>query len=1094
MALKSRYDPKRGRLGDDIINAAFALDEEFPFFGSMEEGDTVIEEESDAEDEDAVKYDRRHASKGGEVVEGKEFKGGQFTPGGGASQDAPEMLGKLQETGGFTYTGGQKKFQNIGEKGYSVSPYPERSVILDRAPTVAEVREFMLANKDLLQKEGHAVGAWHDTESGKTYLDVAIVTEDRDEAERLGKEHNQKSIFDFATGSTIDTGGTGEAPSDSPGHGSDGRGDSGGSQEPDIEGVEGDGSEENPYQVGTDTELAAVLLADGNHVELDQPEELSSLLDEIREYAANRKSLGQNVPRLDMCKVSLPGTNLFCQDNKDIPRIQMPQLSKVEDEFVDYLERKGFGVKETNVKASKLRASQNEIDGEKLAGLVAKGKKALQRKRIFVTKDNYILDGHHHWAALTVLGADKGKDLDIKVYQIDMKIGRALHEANKFVDANDVPHSYRRWDRPWKYAAKSFAPKGYTKDHPLMIGGKPYIGGQWIPEKVLKSLPKDEVAGLKEKGVYFYEPEEGEEDDEKSDYEKSKLEEQLEEEASILGKPEEEILEDDKKAKLLEQLELNVSTSALMKWMGKNGWTAAEAAKVLDELGLPFKKGTLSAQIHIGKTGKEGYGKAADLSEKQSHILFQLKEGEFTATLEEVEPEETAPEVHEGEDILPKSLSELTADKKLGGSGDAALYTDKDGNKFVVKSERKGSEGQIEQEVAVDNIYRAMGFNTPASKVIDGKKVSAFVDGLPLGLIGGNIGEEMQKGFVLDALLGNWDVVGQNKDNVLVTDSKVYRIDNGGSLNYRAQGSSKGSLWNYKVSELESMRDPSINPTAASVYKGITASQIKKQIATILKNKEKILDLAPAKQKQMLSDRMQYLDQWSKEHVQAKKDKKTGTHTYEFKIGEKDYALTISTAIQKFVKLKYGGAPAINPGLPDWSREIYKTMKNKEASSIKAYTGNDYKQINQYLWEKSNPNLPTKKTTDESVKKKICAIQKAFRKLSKMPDGEPVTVYRRAYDPGGKLFAAMQAAAAKGEKAPDNVVKLKGFTSASTEKSYANSSGLTLTIIAKKGIDVSPIGKYGKNEGEILLPHNQRYRILKTWMEGGSPRAMLEQL
>jgi hypothetical protein len=42
-----------------------------------------------------------------------------------------------------------------------------------------------------------------------------------------------------------------------------------------------------------------------------------------------------------------------------------------------------------------------------------------------------------------------------------------------------------------------------------------------------------------------------------------------------------------------------------------------------------------------------------------------------------------------------------------------------------------------------------------------------------------------------DALLANWDVVGLNQDNVLWHDGEPIRVDQGGTLEYRAQGQTK---------------------------------------------------------------------------------------------------------------------------------------------------------------------------------------------------------------------------------------------------------------------------------------------------------------
>lgn len=121
------------------------------------------------------------------------------------------MLSRLKANGGFTYIQGQKKYRDVGQEGYGVSRYPERSKIFKRKVTIADVRSYMASNKDLLEKPNHAVGAWFDRDSKETYLDVAVVIKGKYHAVKLGRKYNQIKIFEFKTGSEISTGGTGKA-------------------------------------------------------------------------------------------------------------------------------------------------------------------------------------------------------------------------------------------------------------------------------------------------------------------------------------------------------------------------------------------------------------------------------------------------------------------------------------------------------------------------------------------------------------------------------------------------------------------------------------------------------------------------------------------------------------------------------------------------------------------------------------------------------------------------------------------------------------------------------------------------------------------
>jgi hypothetical protein len=87
--------------------------------------------------------------------------------------------------------------------------------------------------------------------------------------------------------------------------------------------------------------------------------------------------------------------------------------------------------------------------------------------------------------------------------------------------------------------------------------------------------------------------------------------------------------------------------------------------------------------------------------------------------------------------------------------------------------------------------------------------------------------------FLLDVLLANWDVVGLEFDNILCraggivkstaqtpTDrnARVWRVDNGGALFYRAQGTPKTKENLENVTELDTFLDPRMN-TYAQIFK-----------------------------------------------------------------------------------------------------------------------------------------------------------------------------------------------------------------------------------------------------------------------------------
>lgn len=165
--------------------------------------------------------------------------------------------------------------------------------------------------------------------------------------------------------------------------------------------------------------------------------------------------------------------------------------------------------------------------------------------------------------------------------------------------------------------------------------------------------------------------------------------------------------------------------------------------------------------------------------------------------------------------------------ERLGGSTGAQLATDSSGKKWVVK--KGASPEHVRAEHQADEIYRALGFDVPAGAIFETKdgpvKVTEFLEGAKtLGNLSGaqraEANRKLQDGLAVDAVLGNWDVIGMGADNVMVApDGRVFRIDNGGSMEFRAQGGIKqGNEWNDYPTEIFSMRNATQNSSAAGSF------------------------------------------------------------------------------------------------------------------------------------------------------------------------------------------------------------------------------------------------------------------------------------
>jgi hypothetical protein len=90
-----------------------------------------------------------------------------------------------------------------GQKLFSVSIYPERTVELWTPPTWQQFFSFALANADLLLKPAHALGSFFDDWKLEHVIDVVVLTSDRDAALALGLAR-QVSIYDLLVRRVID--------------------------------------------------------------------------------------------------------------------------------------------------------------------------------------------------------------------------------------------------------------------------------------------------------------------------------------------------------------------------------------------------------------------------------------------------------------------------------------------------------------------------------------------------------------------------------------------------------------------------------------------------------------------------------------------------------------------------------------------------------------------------------------------------------------------------------------------------------------------------------------------------------------------------
>lgn len=185
----------------------------------------------------------------------------------------------------------------------------------------------------------------------------------------------------------------------------------------------------------------------------------------LKIIADDARQKGEQAPRYNLCELNVAHSpHLFCKLNRGIERISMPQLKgrpipgsqadllprdeqnevDASQEFANYLRtKKGYKISSEQVPAVQLQATQNELVGSKVAGIwyamedpTTDVYKNITNSPLFISQDNYIVDGHHRWAASVAHGIGQGnlEKVRMKVERVHAPIDQLVNDANEFAE------------------------------------------------------------------------------------------------------------------------------------------------------------------------------------------------------------------------------------------------------------------------------------------------------------------------------------------------------------------------------------------------------------------------------------------------------------------------------------------------------------------------------------------------------------------------------------------------------------------------------------------------------------------------------------
>lgn len=172
------------------------------------------------------------------------------------------------------------------------------------------------------------------------------------------------------------------------------------------------------------------------------------------------------------------------------------------------------------------------------------------------------------------------------------------------------------------------------------------------------------------------------------------------------------------------------------------------------------------------------------------------------------------------------------------GNNEGGWYEDSEtGERLYVKFYDNPDHARV--EFVANAVYAKANVNVPKAELreVDGRLAIASreipgVRAVSLDELKAN--HEVRDGFVVDAYLANWDVVGVNRRNIEEDKEGImWRIDQGGSITFRALGQPR-IFTPDDIPELHSMLNPDY--PAGQVFAGITEAEMTDQAMRLVKN------------------------------------------------------------------------------------------------------------------------------------------------------------------------------------------------------------------------------------------------------------------
>jgi len=174
--------------------------------------------------------------------------------------------------------------------------------------------------------------------------------------------------------------------------------------------------------------IAETILA-GGHPEVE-PENLSAFL----------MKASKRTDHPDLTELSIKGTLLYGDEGMGIARKDMPQIpGKERARFLDDIEKSdGITVEKEKIDPTTLKPIQKEISASRSGAIFNKFRKdgeIPKDERILISKDGYVVDGHHTWGASVAFAFDN-PGTELPVYRLSVTAKEALDVSLRWAKEN----------------------------------------------------------------------------------------------------------------------------------------------------------------------------------------------------------------------------------------------------------------------------------------------------------------------------------------------------------------------------------------------------------------------------------------------------------------------------------------------------------------------------------------------------------------------------------------------------------------------------------------------------------------------------------